>query len=1208
MPRVERPLAAGDSPVLRFAADLRKLRERAGNPVYRELSRRAHYSPAALSEAAAGRRLPSLSVTLAYVSACAGDTVAWERRWRDAMAEMREPVVEAEQADAPYVGLTPFQVGDADRFFGREELVAELVERTRDHRFVGLFGPSGSGKSSILRAGLVAGRGNRPTILFTPGRSPVEECAVQLAAFLGESPVALRAEFSADPENLGLRIRQALVDRGDDVDLLLVVDQFEEVFTLCENRAERDAFITTLLLASAGRARVVIGVRADFYGHCARHQGLVAALRDAQVLVGPMNPEELRRAIIQPAVGAGCIVSTALVARMVSDAAGEAAALPMLSHALLETWRRRQGTTLTVAGYEAVGGIHHALARTADEVYDRLTEEQQRTARRLFLRLIALGDGTEDTKRRVSGRELDADPATNAVLDALVDARLLTTEADGVEIAHEALIRHWPRLRDWLAEDREGLRIHRRLTQATDDWESLGRDPGALYQGIRLESAAEWTERAGEAVSLREHAFLDASLSARRGRTRRLRQAAALLGALLLIAVAATAYAVQASRTATEQRNVALSQRLLGLTSLRATDPALALQLTVAAYRLDPSPSARDSVLSSLAAPYAAQVSVGNGAALSTAVSQRGHLLVASGDDGAVTLFDVADPHHPVSVAKLPGRSGPVTSVAVNAAGTLIATGGADHVVELWDVSDPRQPRKRASLAGHAAMVAFVAFSPDGRTLASGGYDNTARLWDVDTAGQLAVIPGNGGVVPGVAFSRDGHTVATANYDGTARLWNVTDARQPLAGAVLKAPGAMTAVAFGPSVLATAGNDATIRLWDLDGTQLATLAGHSKALLALAFSPDGRTLASGSADKTVRLWDVSQPRQARESQSLPGHTNAVSSVAFGPDGQVLATASSDKTVRVEDLSPRTPATAVAVHGSQAVVGGRDGVTRLIDVSAGSRVIATFPGGSSPINAAFFDGHVVSTVDVSGAVRRWDVDHPAQVSVQQTDPAVWSAFSPDGHTLAGSGIDGSVRLWRGTEALRLPSSGPTATAVAFSPDGRYLASGAADNKIRVWRLSDRSLLATLFGHTDVVNALAFSPDGSTLASGGVDTTVRLWDLHHQTALFTGHTDAVEALSFSPNGSTLASAGTDDTVRLWDVHNPGTPTVLTGHADTVNVVAFAGGTLLSAGDDTVRSWDPDVSGTISRICATAWPRITAEEWDRYLPGVEYQPPCP
>ncbi|MFI9383680.1 hypothetical protein [Kutzneria sp. NPDC052558] len=539
MPRAERPLAAEDGPVVRFAADLRKLRAHAGNPVYRELSRRAHYSPAALSEAAAGRRLPSLSVTLAYVSACSGDTAEWERRWREATAALREPAEGPEPAGSPYLGLAPFEEADGPLFFGREEQVAELVDRVNGRRFAGLFGPSGCGKSSILRAGLAADRGNRPTILFTPGAHPVEECAVQLATFLAESPTVLRAEFMADPANLGLRVRQALVDRGEDADVLLVVDQFEEVFTRCADPAERDAFIRALVAAATGRCRVAIGVRAGFEDHCARHPELAAALRDARVDVGAMTSEELRRAITQPAVSAGGMVSTALVARVISDVCGEAGALPLLSHVLLATWCRRQGTTLTVAGYEAVGGVHHWLARIAEQTFAALSEDRQRIARRLFLRLVDV----DDRRRRVSGPELDADDATKSVLDTLVDARLLTVHADGVEITHESLIRHWPRLRDWLAENPDYRRIQRALTRATDEWEALDHDPGALYRGVRLASTADWAARTDDAVTARERAFLDASLSAHRRQTLRSHQIAALVAVLLLIALSAVAYA-----------------------------------------------------------------------------------------------------------------------------------------------------------------------------------------------------------------------------------------------------------------------------------------------------------------------------------------------------------------------------------------------------------------------------------------------------------------------------------------------------------------------------------------------------------------------------------------------------------------------------------------------------------------------------------------
>jgi transcriptional regulator with XRE-family HTH domain/KaiC/GvpD/RAD55 family RecA-like ATPase len=575
--------------LLRFAADLRRLRQESGNPTYRQLAERVHYSVATLSTAANGQKLPSLAVTMAYVRACAGDQDKWERRWHELAAELATEDGAAEAATngadrapngaaavaaprAPYVGLAAFQCADADWFFGRERLVDELVARLARRRFVAVFGASGAGKSSLLRAGLLPrlrartdaetaekdtetaeknaqqttaatqaetlaatkaeaqaatngqredGRRHRRILVFTPGARPLEECAIQLAALTGGTPGPVHAELVADRRGLHRMVRQALADRPDASELVLVVDQFEEVFTLCRDRAERARFIDALITAAltdGSRCRVVLGVRADFYLHCTEHAELVEALTDAQIAVGPMTTDELRRAIVQPAARVECAVEGALLADLIAHANGRVGVLPLLSHALLETWRRRRGNTLTLAGFQAAGGIEGALARSAEAVYTSLRPAQQRLAKDLFVRLTALGEGTEDTKRRISRAELDADdPDTAVVIDRLAGERLLTVDRDSIEITHEALIRRWPRLRDWLTEDREGIRVHRQLTEAARAWESLDRDPGALYRGTRLERAEELfgTRLENDDLTPRERTFLTASLAAR---------------------------------------------------------------------------------------------------------------------------------------------------------------------------------------------------------------------------------------------------------------------------------------------------------------------------------------------------------------------------------------------------------------------------------------------------------------------------------------------------------------------------------------------------------------------------------------------------------------------------------------------------------------------------------------------------------------------
>ena len=290
------------------------------------------------------------------------------------------------------------------------------------------------------------------TMLMTPGPHPLEECAAQLGALTDNTPSALHAELRTDPRCLHLTALRAVVDRPASDEVLVVVDQFEEVFTLCRDDDERAQFLRVLRTAARApnsRTRIVLGLRADFYAHRAHNPELVEALSDGQVLVGPMSPEELRSAITQPALDAGYRVETALVSQVIAEAIAQPGALPLVSHALLETWRRRRGNTLTLAGYEAAGGITRSIARTAEVVYRDLTEDQQRWARQLFLRLVALGEGTEDTKRRLDRTELDMDsPDRGEVLDRLTRARLVTLDRDTLELTHEALVRSWPRLAD----------------------------------------------------------------------------------------------------------------------------------------------------------------------------------------------------------------------------------------------------------------------------------------------------------------------------------------------------------------------------------------------------------------------------------------------------------------------------------------------------------------------------------------------------------------------------------------------------------------------------------------------------------------------------------------------------------------------------------------------------------------------------------------
>ncbi|MEG3928389.1 nSTAND1 domain-containing NTPase [Microcoleus sp. T3_D1] len=1034
----------------------------------------------------------------------------------------------------PYQGLSAFKEEDADFFFGQEKFVNKLVEVTQTQPLVAVVGPSGSGKSSVVYAGLIPKlrkEGNWLIESFRPGKEPFLPLASALVRQLepeaGETQQLREAVgLAGDLQNGRITLQQVvsrILERNQGKRLLLVADQFEELYTLCQVKEEQERFANELLTAIAQKnITLVLTLRADFYGYVLSYRPFRDALQEfTPQLLSSMKREELQAAIELPAQKLAVQLEPQLTQRILDDVGQEPGNLPLLEFALTRLWEKQINRELTHQAYEEIGGVKKAIANHAEQVYQKLNETEKKQAQRIFVQLVRPGEGTEDTRRVATRAEVGEDNWNLVSYLAGYQARLVVTgrqeQEDTVEVVHEALIREWGTLREWMNANRQFRTWQERLKMGLREWKNNNHDSGGLLRGTSLTVAEDWLRQRADEMTQEERDFIQVSVKERdRERQKKQRRRQLTIVGLSGFSAIALGLAGLAGfglwRAAITQIN-SLAQYSDALLNLDNKSKAVKTSLK-AVVQMQRTPwvdaDTRTQVELSLlntVSQAAAPNTLGGHANWVYAVSfsPDGKLLATGSADRTVKLWDTTTGKQ---INTLTGHTNEVYAVSFSPDGKLLATGSADNTVKLWDTTTGKQIN---TLTGHTHWVWGVSFSPNGKWLATGSRDKTVKLWDTTTGKQINTLTGHTDVVRAVSFSPNGKRLATGSADKTVKLWDTTTGKEikTLTGHTKLVWG----VSFSPNgkLLATGSDDKTVKLWDTTtDKEIKTLTGHTNAVYAVSFSPNGKRLATGSADKTVKLWDTTTGKQIN---TLTGHTNGVWGVSFSPNGKLLATGSADKTVKLWDTT-----------GKQ---------------------IKTLTGHTDRVRAVSFspNGKLLATGSGDKTVKLWDTTTDKEINTLtgHTDGVYAVSFSPNGKRLATGSRDNTVKLWdttTGKEINTLTGHTNWVWGVSFSPNGKLLATGSSDKTVKLWDTTTGKEIKTLTGHTDTVRAVSFSPNGKLLATGSADRTVKLWDTTtgKEINTLTGHTNGVWGVSFSPNGKLLATGSGDNTVKLWrwDVH--------------------------------------------------------------------------
>ncbi len=1132
----------------------------------------------------------------------------------------------------PYKGLQPFQEADANDFFGRDLLIEKLIERMQEpgdiSRFLAVIGPSGSGKSSVVKAGLIPAirQGALPNsehwyiTQMVPGADPFRELANALLGIAIDPPEGLLEKLRTDKQALVDAINVILPPGDEEGGLLLMIDQFEEVFTLLEDEAARAHFLDLLLGPVAVPNfpfRLIVTLRADFYDRPLLYPGFGEMVRRRNEVVLPLSADEMREAIVGPAEHAGVTVETGLVAAIIAEIAEQPGALPLLQYALTEVFERREGNVLTLNAYHESGGVLGALARRAEELYQQTDADGQEAMRQVFIRLVNLGEGAEDTRRRAMQHELMAlvedEKVVNRVIDSLGKYRLLTfdhdpdTRAPTVAVAHEALIREWKRMRGWLDESREDILLQRRLAAANEEWQKQHRDPSFLATGVRLQQFESLVQRETIALTPQEVDYVKASVVQREHREAEERARAAREAALekrsrdrmralaVVMAVAAVITSVLAVlafasfRNAEDQRKNADKQRKIAVE-----------QRTIAERNAQ--------VSDSLALVASAQTQLGDkNRDLAIALALQANQIPDPPFESQLVLGQAA--LSPGTRRILSGHDGPVFAVAYSPDGKTAVSGSFDQSLILWDVATgeiirqfgPDNPDTADVIEGHSHYVRTVAFSADGKTILSGSADTTMIWWNAETGAIIRVfgpdnpdtpeIEGHAKPVRTVLFHPDGKTAISSSDDWTLIRWDLEtgaiirqygpdnpDTADVVEGHTERVRGA--AISPDGTLLASAGYDAKVILWNLETGEVIHSMSHDDKAACVAFSPDGTQLLSGSADRTLRLWNVADGTEIRR---MTGHGSWVKSVAFTPDGKLALSASDDATARLWEVASGTELDRFVGHGDF-------------------------------IEQAVFSPDTSQFLSASGdaTLRLWDLTNGAEIRRLRghTAGVLSVAISPDGQTALSGAYDSTVRIWNLATGEQIGhfdghlAGGGYVAPLVFSPDGKYALSGdntggfEADNVLLMWDVQTGEIVQRFVGHLDWIQTAAFTPDGQQVITGAKDNTAILWDVAtgEQVRQFVradlpavyDPTDQywVNSVDISADGTQLITGteGAPGLVILWDVATGAEIRRFEGHDGAVNSVAFSPDekSIVSAsGDNTLIVWDVATATKIHRL---------------------------